>query len=193
MLIPLRRVLLAATWLAPVALTVGCGEPSVEEKAKQLDRETRIYGTTAAAAAAALSKVKAPAGFRAVPCGAHASSTYATCFDKQRSVVLDDPTLPGLVAASGTRPWHGLGPVFVCPGHPVTRFGVPRVRLDVCAANVIIGPERLTLFITSVVLAGPRGMTGTTRAVRGVARGTKIEANVVGHFVHNGAQEGEGL
>lgn len=189
MRIPIFKVSLAATALVSIALTAGCGESTMEQKAKAFAAHVRVYGTTPSDASAALAKLRAPRGFSTVPCRSQEPGTNRRCFVKQPSIVLDNLVMEQLVAATGMTPWHGIGPAVAC--FPPKHFAVPRLSLQACHANVIMGAERLTLFTKSLVLAGPTTARGTTRSRRGVLAGTELMVEVVGHFLHEGIREGE--
>jgi hypothetical protein len=189
MRISLRETLLAATALVSVALLVGCGESVVERRMKQLDAETRVYGTSPADAAATLAKLRTPAGFRPVACGPHGRSEYMTCFNRLPSILVDELEMKRLLAGIGAQPSTGMGPV-QC--HPRSRhFAVPHLQLQGCVANAIVGEERLAIFEKSLVLVGPSRTTGTARRLPSVRSGTEIEVDVIGHFLHTGIRAGE--
>jgi hypothetical protein len=107
MRISLRETLLAATALLSVARLVGCGESVVERRMKQLDAETRVYGTSPADAAATLAKLRTPAGFRPVACGPHGRSEYMTCFNRLPSILVDELEMKRLLAGIGAQPSTG--------------------------------------------------------------------------------------
>lgn len=175
----IQKALLAAAALVAIAVAVVRGVEAGGHDATA-NTQALTYGTSAADAAAVLAKTRTPPGFRKTPCREPHPGWFIACFSRRRSIVLDEAEMRRLVAATGARPLHVIGPPVHCLGHKK-----PHVRqsvLQACVATSILGTERLLLSAKSVAVAEPRGATGTTRSSRPLPPGTEIEVDVIGHL-----------
>jgi hypothetical protein len=73
---------------------------------------------------------------------------------------------------------------------PTKHFEKPRLTLQACNAEVLVGEERLVLFASSLVASGPDWVSGTTRTARNLPHPSEVVVDVIGHFLHHGSGEG---
>lgn len=176
-----RTGLLAAAAVASIALAGVRIAGAAGRNASNANEQTDAYGTTPALAAAQLAKLRTPAGFRPNRCKAHVPD--ARCFGRSRSIPLDHAPMERLVASFGVRR------ASVFRADPVgcfhtKHFEKPRLTLQACHAEALLGDERLVIFASSWVLAGPDGVHGTTRTLPGGGlRPSEITVDVVGHIL----------
>jgi hypothetical protein len=148
-----------------------------------VQKQIRVYGTTAALAVETRAKLKPPPGFkRSNDC--HVDSE-TVCFARNESLLLDTRVMERFLADIGTtlystdRVQSGVPPI-------VCRTASLRVRLSFqgCDAEAIIGHERLRVSATSAILVAHGSLRPTRRSVKGFTHPVEIHVSIIGHYLH---------
>jgi hypothetical protein len=176
---------LAAAALASIAVASVRIAGAAGHRPSALDEETRAYATATALAAATLAKLRTPPGFRAGRC--ISPSPGLECFSRSRSMPLSHATMRRLVASFGVERYSGYS---VYGGDPIAcfrtkHFKKPRLTLQVCHVEALVGDERVLLYATSLVVSGPDWVHGTTRTVPHVPHPSELEMDAIGRASGN--------
>jgi hypothetical protein len=182
-----RTGLLAAAALTSIALAGMWIAGAAEHKAIAVDEPTSAYGTAPALAAGSLAKLHTPPGFRPSPCKGHAPDS--TCLSRSRSIPLDRAAMGRLVASFGVQRYSVLG-IDPIECFRTKHFDKPRLTLQACHAEALVGKERLILFVSSLVVSGPDWVHSTTRTALNVPHPSEITVDVIGHLLPDGGRAG---
>jgi hypothetical protein len=170
---------LAAAALASIAVAGVRIAGAAGHRASALDEETRAYATANALAGATLAKLRTPPGFRAGRC--ISPTPGSECFSRSRSMPLSHATMGRLLASFGVKRYSVYG------GDPVAcfrtkHFKKPRLTLQACQVEALVGDERFVLYATSLVVSGPDWVRGTTRTVPHIPHPSELTMDVIGHL-----------
>lgn len=178
-------VLLAGAAIASIAVATIRISGATADHPDWVQKQIRVYGTTAALAAETRAKLKPPPGFkRSSDCPVDPETV---CFVRNESRLLDPPLMQRYLAAIGAtlsstdRVQSGVPPI-------VCRTASLRVRLSFqgCDAEATIGHERLMVSAHSAILVAHGSVRPTRRSPKGFAFPAEIHVNVIGHFLHQG-------
>ena len=171
--------LLAAAALASMAVAGARIAGAAGHRASPLDEETRAYATATALAAATLAKLRTPPRFRASRC--ISPSPDSECFSRSRSMPLSHTAMRRLIASFGVKRYsvYGDGPI-AC--FRTRHFKKPRLTLQACQVEALVGDERIVLYATSLVVSGPNWVHGTTRTVPRIPHPSELMMDVLGHL-----------
>jgi hypothetical protein len=174
-----RTALLAVAALGAVALAAVRITSAAEHKTIVVEEAPRVREVTLAQAAATLTKLHPPPGFRVRAC--HERADADKCFWTPRVFAVGTRTMRRIVVFERARP--SSGPLDGClPAHHY-RAGLV---LRACAWGLELGRE-LVMF-TSTSLLAPPGKPKTRIARKVLSswrRGTEIEMTVIGHWPHD--------
>jgi hypothetical protein len=178
-------VLLVAAVMASIAVAAIRISDATGDHRDWVQKQIRVYGTTAALAAETRAKLKPPPGFkRSSDCHV---GPETVCFARNESLLLDASVMERFLADIGAtlystdRVQSGVPPI-------VCRTASLRVRLSFqgCDAEAIIGHERLRVSANSAILVAHGSLRPTRRSPKGFAFPAEIHVNVIGHFLHEG-------
>jgi hypothetical protein len=178
-------VLLVAAVMASIAVAVIRISDATADHRDWVQKQIRVYGTTAALAAETRAKLKPPPGFkRSSDCHVDPETV---CFARNESLLLDARIMERFLADIGAtlystdRVQSGVPPI-------ACRTASLRVRLSFqgCDAEAIIGHERLRVSAKSAILVAHGSLRPTRRSAKGFAFPAEIHVYVIGHFLHEG-------
>jgi hypothetical protein len=182
----ISTLLLAGVAMASIAVAVVRIANATGDHRDSVQKQVRVYGTTAALAAETRRKLRPPLGFqRSSDCHVDRETV---CFTRSNSLLLNVHVVGRLLAALGAtlysadRAKSGVPPIG-CRTASV-RF---RLSFQSCDAEALIGPERLRVSVKSAVHVVHGSLRPTTRSVKGFAYPTEIHVFVIGHFLDTGA------
>jgi hypothetical protein len=178
-------VLLAVAMMASIAVAaIRISDPTGDHR-DWVQKQIRVYGTTAALAAATKAKLRPPPGFKR---SSHCHVDPETvCFTRGRSLLLNAPVMARLLAATGAtlystdRVKYGVPPIDC-----VTASLRVRLSFQSCDAEGLIGQERLRVAARSTILIAHASPRPTTRSAKGFTYPSEIYVSIIGHFVHEG-------
>ncbi len=177
--------LLAVAVMASIAVAAIRISDATGDHRDWVQKQVRVYGTTAALAAETRAKLKPPPGFkRSSDCHVEQATV---CFTRNKSMLLNTHVVARLLAATGAtlysadRKKNGVSPI-------ECRTATLRIPLSfqTCDAEALIGDERLTVSVHSAVLVIHGSLRPTTRSVKGLTHPAEIHVSIIGHFLHEG-------
>jgi hypothetical protein len=148
-----------------------------------IQKQLRVYGTTAALAAETRAKLKPPPSFkRSSDC--HVERT-TVCFTRNKSILLNAHIVARLLAATGAtlysaeRERYDVSPI----GCRTAALRIP-LSFQTCDAEALIGDERLAFSVNSAVRVIHGSLRATTRSAKGFTDPAEIHVSVIGHYLH---------
>jgi hypothetical protein len=183
--LPMRTALLAVAALAALALAAVRITSAAEQKNIAVESAGPRRNATPAQAAATLSRLHAPPGFRQVKnCRFPVSAAAEKCFWTPRALVLDTQTLERISASWPAR----AGVVTLLDGCFGSRLHKGGIVMGHCTWALELGPELVAVSSDSVLV--PPGSIRTPTAAKVLRywrRGTEIKLAVIGHWPHDKA------
>ena len=181
----IRTTLVAVAALAAIAFAAVRITRAAEHRTTA-ETATPQREVTPAQAAATLSKLRPPPGFRPItPC--RFPERNQECFWTPRALNIYLAEAERIAAAEGTRA-VGLPGISGCFGSTHPKGGVV---LRACAWNLEIGPELVDVFTNSLSIPpGPPRTQRARKALRYWRPGTEVRMAVVGHWAHDKVPKG---
>jgi hypothetical protein len=181
-------VLLVAAVMVSIAVAAIRISDATGDHRDWVQKQIRVYGTTAALAAETRAKLKPPPGFK------RSSSCHVdpetVCFVRNESLLLDARVMERFLADIGVTLYYSTN---------LVQYGVPpigcrtaglrvRVRLSfqVCSAEAIIGHERLRVSANSAILVAHGSLRPTRLSPKGFSFPAEIHVSIIGHLLHKG-------
>jgi hypothetical protein len=180
----LATPLYRARWLqrirTPLAVAASCGVAVAGCGATHYEKilsTGRHFSTTPGAAAALLAGLPTPPGFtRSTHCALPPVGADTVCFTRPRSEPLDMTVMTAFLHGFGAKLQTKPFPTSCSPSHLAPRH----LAFEACDVLGTLGPNELSLVVTSIVWVGSTSATGTTQPNAEGLSGIEVHVRDVG-------------